>query len=268
MEQATPPNGPPRRTARNPWKRAGAAVLLVASLGGTYAAATWLALWFSVRVPDVAVPEVVDLPLEEARSRLAQARLRPKVVARRHDRSEPEGKVVEQSPPPHARTKPGRAVRLVVSLGPPLVVMPDLTGGSLGRARIALESAGLRLAQSASVPHPGVAVGRVVAQYPEPGAEVDTGSAASLLVSAGPPPRAYVMPDLRGVPAERARRALERAGFRRVRLRGPAGPGARIVSQRPPPGTRAATDDVVVLQSGTFEWPPEAEERGGGGRTR
>lgn len=239
-----------RSRTRRVLKRLALGLLLASSLAATYGATVWLALWVSVRVPDVAVPDVVDRTLDEARALLAGAGLEARVVGRRFDPDEPEGKVVEQQPAPHARTKPGRAVRLILSAGPPLARMPDLLGGSLGRARIALAAVGLRLANSASVPHPSVPVGRVIAQYPQAGAEVGTGSAVSLLVSAGAPPREYVMPDLSGRPVTRARRLLERAGIDRIRLRGLTGPEAVVVGQRPPAGARVSTSDVVVLATG------------------
>ncbi len=250
------------RSARPRWRRVpgilGWAALLLATTGLTSALAFWGTLRATVRSPDVTIPAVVDLDEQVAEARLRSLGLVPRVASRRYDATRPEGKVLEQFPPAGNRTKPGREVRLVVSLGPERAIVPDLRRGSLRRAQIALAAAGLRVATTASVPHGTIPLGRVIAQDPPPGAVCFPGDGVSLLLSAGPPRRARVMPTLEGDTWDRARRLLEGAGFRRVRYRGmeDRAPGdAVVIAQDPRPGARVDPDDRVVL---LLEPPPPA----------
>ena len=242
---------------------AGRVLLLLATSGLVFALAFWGTLWFMVRSPDVTVPSVVDLDEQVAEAKLQSLGLAPRVASRRYDATRPEGKVLDQVPPPGVRTKPGREVRLVVSLGPERAVVPDLRGGSLRRAQVALAGAGLRVAATASVPHPTLRLGRVIAQDPAPGTVCFPGDGVSLLLSAGAPRKARVMPLLEGVTWARARRLLEGAGFRRVRYRGVddrAPRDAVVIAQDPRPGSRVDPGDRVDL---LLEPPPPA---GRGGR--
>ncbi len=236
----------------------GRVFLLLATTGLVFALAFWGTLRVTVRSPDVRVPAVVDLDDQVAEARLRALGLVPRIVSHRYDATRPEGKVLEQVPPAGNRTKPGREVRLVVSLGPERAIVPDLRRGSLRRAQIALAAAGLRIGTTASVPHPSIPLGRVIAQDPPPGTVCFPGDGVSLLLSAGAPRAARVMPLLEGVSWGRARRALEGAGLRRVRYRGiedRAPEDALVIAQDPRPGSRVDPDDRVVL---LLEPPPPA----------
>ncbi len=249
---------PVRSRPRRGLALAGRAVLLLATTGLTFALAFWGTLWATVRSPDVAIPSVIDLDEQVAEAKLRSLGLAPRVASRRYDATRPEGKVLEQFPPPGNRTKPGREVRLVVSLGPERAIVPDLRRGSLRRAQIALAAAGLRVATTASVPHGTIPLGRVIAQDPSPGTVCYPGDGVSLLLSAGPPRVARMMPLLEGDTWARARRLLEGAGFRRVRYRGieDRAPGdAVVIAQDPRPGSRVDPDDRVIL---FLEPPPPA----------
>jgi beta-lactam-binding protein with PASTA domain len=70
----------------------------------------------------------------------------------------------------------------------------------------------------------------------------------ALLVSTGPGPEEFVMPDLTGREISGVRRQLEGLGFRVFVP--PAAPSVGpIVSQSPPAGSRVTIDVQVVLQA-------------------
>lgn len=241
-------------------RRAGVQVLLVCVLAGTGTVAFGLGAYVTLRaaisVPEIEVPGIVDLDLPEAEERLARAGLRVEVAGRRHDDASPEGEVIEQRPAPGTSTKPGRPVRVVLSLGAESAVVPDLHESSQRRAQLALRAADLRVQATAAVNHPSVPIGRVVAQDPPPETEGFPGDGVSLLLSAGPEPKTYVMPALTGRRLGEARRALEEAGFRRVRVRVPEGlderPELRVVDQRPQPGYRVSVEERILLEVGAL----------------
>jgi serine/threonine-protein kinase len=219
------------------------------TLGCFFALGVWLTLRSSVRVPDVMVPELVDLDRLDAGRVLRDLGLEPQITGQRTDPLKPEGKVLEQFPAAGATTRPGRPVRLIVSSGPKSARFPDLVGSSLRRAQLALRNAGFRVATTAAVPHSRMPVGRVVSQHPRAGQAGFPGEAASLLLSSGREDAGYVMPALIGFDEESAERALGRAGFRRVRAR-QVGVGKTVIRQEPSPGHRVTRDSSILLDVG------------------
>ena len=172
--------------------------------------------------------------------------------ATRHDPAMGEGRVLVQEPQTGARTKGGRTLRVIESMGPERASVPELTGGSLRRAQIALSARGLHVATSARLPVDGVAAGHVVAQDPPQGSEQWPGAGASLLMSSGPRPRVYVMPDLTGRSMETVRRWVSRAGLRLGRVSlvvsRDAAPGS-VLAQRPLPGYPLDPSVAITLSA-------------------
>lgn len=262
-ETGTPGTSPPARERRLWLWRALTALALTASLGLVFLGATWLTLSWAVRSPDVTLPDLTRLDVGAAEREVERLGLRPQIASRRYDEQEPAGKILAQYPVPGSRTKPGRPVRLVVSLGQERAVVPDLRGSSQRRAQLALRAASLSVADDASAFHPAVSRGRVICQTPAPGTEGFPGDRVSLLVSAGPRERAIVMPSLTGWSVASARRWLRAAGIRRISVGdGPesVAPSQRITDQRPGPGSRVGPQTPITLVAG--------ERRLGGRRER
>ncbi|HHN73975.1 MAG TPA: PASTA domain-containing protein [Acidobacteria bacterium] len=223
------------------------------SVGGVLALSTWLTLSYSVRRPEVTLPDLSGVDGLVAEQRLRGLGLEPEISGRRFDAQQPAGNVLDQFPPPGSRTKPGRPVRLILSLGPERSEVPDLTGSSLRRAQLALRAADLRLESTASAYHPTIPLGRVIAQSPQAGSAGYPGDGVSLLVSAGPPPASVVMPSLTGWSVAAARRRLQRAGIERINgVRGEreAAASERVTDQDPAPGTRLDPSARVTLIAG------------------
>ncbi len=221
-------------------------------LAGTLALAFGFGTWLAVRVtvrssPEVTVPDLVGKPADEATRALEGLGLAAEVIARRYDPRLDAGEVITQIPGAGSETRPGRPVRLVVSLGARRATVPDLSGANQARAEGVLRAAGLSPGPVAQAPDPGTARGRVLGQHPAPGTEAAPGDRVSLLVSAGADGPTYVMPDLSGRPAGAAAAALGRRGFRRVTV---AGPGdAPISATQPRAGFPVAPGDAVTLTS-------------------
>jgi len=262
-ETETPRTSLPARGRRVWLWRGLTALSLAASLGLVFLGATWLTLSWAVRSPDVTLPDLTRLDVDAGEKEAERLGLRPQIASRRYDEQEPAGKILAQYPVPGSRTKPGRPVHLVVSLGPERAVVPDLRGSSQRRAQLALRAAGLSVADDASVPHPSTSRGRVICQTPVPGTEGFPGDRVSLLVSAGPRERAIVMPSLTGWSVASARRWLRAAGIRRISTGDAAesvAPSQRVTDQRPGPGSRVGPQTPITLVAG--------ERRLGGRRER
>lgn len=125
----------------------------------------------------VAVPNVVSDPEDGARADLIDAGFKV-VIERIESAEQPSGAVISQSPKGGARAKKGSTVKLVVSKGPPLVVVPDLRCMTRRQAEDALAHAGFK----ASIQGKGK---RVVDQAPAPRGHAPKGSTITAYLGFG-----------------------------------------------------------------------------------
>jgi beta-lactam-binding protein with PASTA domain len=129
------------------------------------------------------VPDVLALEAERARTVLETSGFRVSV-----DTMESEverGRVIEVFPPPDSVIPLPSEVRLVVSTGPPVVVMPFVLGMTEEEARMLLDSLGLVVAEVEPVFRFGRDQGIVVQQEPASDMELVRGSSVRLQVGRG-----------------------------------------------------------------------------------
>ena len=124
----------------------------------------------------VAVPDVVGKPADEARAELRKGKLRVRVTEQYNEKVEA-GLVASQTPAGGGTADKNSVVRLVVSKGPPLVVVPDVEGRSLQEAQAVLAAAGFRVNVN-QIPGPGI----VRSMSPGGGEEQPKGSTVTLYV--------------------------------------------------------------------------------------
>lgn len=135
--------------------------------------------------PRRAVADVRHASSGVAAQRLQRDGFTPQIVTKSDER-EPAGQVLAQSPAPGALLRSGDAVRLTVSSGPPLVVVPDLLGEPLAAANAAMIRAKLHPAFAAKVTEDPP--NTVVAEIPAPGSRVRERGTVLLVISTGPYP--------------------------------------------------------------------------------
>lgn len=135
---------------------------------------------------DHAVPRVVELPEEEAKTALAEAGFRPRVEGEWPSPEIPRGAVVWQDPPADMVLPPNTPVALTLSAGPAPVTVPDVVGLAVPFAEKIVEAAGIRIGSVDTVSG-GLEAGVVLATRPPPGHGRPRGSPIDLVVSAGPP---------------------------------------------------------------------------------
>lgn len=220
-----------------------------------------LALWQTVdrqfRHSEVTVPDVRGLTVDAATQTLAGLQLGLLIESRRpHEAYEP-GLISYQDPVPGSSSRRQRVVKVVVSAGQDLGTVPSLVGQSRRQATIALKSAHVALGRVVQV-EALTAADTVLAQSPAPGSPLEEGGRVDLLVSAGPPRVAWVMPDLRGRPVDAARELVTMAGLRIAQEREMYDPGPTgiVRAQDPPPGARVLKDTGVTLTVTRAASPP------------
>lgn len=126
-----------------------------------------------------------------------------------HHPRAPRGTVIGQSPLPGPTASRGAQVRLAVSTGPLVRLVPDVTRLSGDRAVAVLAAAGLEV--TADTLESFDLAGRVLAMDPPPGDSVSVPSPIRVSVSSGPP--TFAMPDLTGMEESRALATLDSLGL-------------------------------------------------------
>jgi len=196
---------PPRRRSPLPLV-AGLAVAVVLA-GAAFA-------WFSGGSgASVAVPSLVGLSSTDAAARATDAGLLMKVVERRIA-DDPVGLVIEQHPTPGDFLGADDEIEVVVSRGPPPVVIPAIAGKPLGEAQPLLEQAGFVVSVVRRYDEQApkdIALGT----EPAGAAKAPRESTVKLIVSDGPAPVA--VPTVAGQSYDAAAQALTAKRFSPVR---------------------------------------------------
>lgn len=204
-----------------------------------------LGLQLSRGVEQVTVPDVTNLPVEEAVNRLNAEGF--KVETRSEPNAEvPAGIVFAQTPPGGASVEKGSTVQLKVSGGLGQATVPDVVGRQQAAAESLLENAGF-VPEALPQNDPSVPAGRVIAQNPPGGAQAEKGSVVTIAVSIGPAP--IEVPDVEGKSASEASNELGRLGFKVTERReaNPDVPAGTVLYTDPSPGTPLAPGSTVVL---------------------
>jgi len=196
----------------------------------------------------VAVPEVRELPRDEAVALLAASDLQA-AVTERHDEQVPSGTVIASEPPAGEEVDEGSEVAVTVSLGPTPREVPAVVGSSLAEARDLVTEAGLELAVRERRYDGEAPVDQVLAQEPAPTAVRYAGDVVHVVVSDGPEPVA--LPNVRGERVADAVATLEALGLT-VEVERRGGFSAffnpdRVYDQDPGPGSTRLPGQTVLL---------------------
>ncbi|MGB1504613.1 MAG: protein kinase domain-containing protein [Acidimicrobiales bacterium] len=231
---------------RWPW-----ALLLAAIIA--LVAATATSAWRSETEPLAVVPDVEGLDRMTAVAELATFGWELDIVDVREANTELD-EVVRVDPPPGRALADGETVRLFVSLGEPLVVVPESIGLSITDAADRLTAAGFTVGEISEAADETVASGLVLALVTPGGAvELEPGTVVDLVVSTGPQDR--TVPDM-VASGDAADAIVQLAALRltatEVREFDETIPADEIIRYEPPPGTivPVGTDVVIVVSDG------------------
>ena len=224
------------------------------------------AMHFAIHGHEVTIPKLIGMTPSEAERAVNSAGLQIAVESQFYSPDVQEGRVMTQMPPPGAKVRRGWVVRVAQSLGPQRVAIPDVTGQSERVAEMSIRRRSLNLASVAQINLPDTTPDQVVAQSPPANASGVAAPKISLLVSEGPEPNAFVMPDLTGQPLGSATLALQDAGLRVGRVSvvsaslesqgQPAppssapqpNPASMIVTESPAPGQKIVAGSAVDFE--------------------
>jgi len=192
----------------------------------------------------VPVPDLVGLPLVEAKAALREAHLKVGEVTRAFDERFDEDQVVRQSVRADAEAPLGSAIDLVVSKGPTPVPVEKVVGLHQDEAVAVLESQGfvVDVRQEFS---DRVDKGTVISQAPARGTDLQPGGTVTIVVSKGPPE--FPMPNVVGMGRDQAVAKLRSLGLLVDVSIVPGHGGSRVVFQEPASGTTVRAGDLVHI---------------------
>jgi len=206
------------------------------------------AMQLAIHGHEVATPRVLGMSPSEAERTGAASGLQVVVERQFFSPTIPEGKIMTQMPVPGTKVRRGWSIRVAQSLGPQRVAIPDVTGGSERIADLNIRRRGLTLGSVAHLGLPDVPLDRVISQSPPANASGVSAPKINLLVSDGPEPPVYLMPNLTGQPLGSATLALQDAGIKVGKV--------SVIPPQPP----------TILPSGELEAapvvPPSVSEPG------
>jgi serine/threonine-protein kinase len=219
---------------------------------------TTIDVFVSVGSERIPVPAVVGTTEAQARQAIEAVGLVVGDVEERPDPVFEEGIVIESSPVAGVEIGPAIPVDLVVSSGPEVIVVPDVTEETERDATAALTALGLRVTVNEEF-NDDVAEGVVIRQDPVAGEEILLGDTVLIIVSLGPAP--VDVPDLSGMTQQQASAALAEVNLV-LRVSNSTQPVADpgqdgvVVDQVPDPGVSVDQGDTVTVTLGEYTPPP------------
>ncbi len=209
--------------------------------------------WFNV--PTVIVPNVVGKRVQEAEQVLRDSRLTYTTIDSIHA-PEQAGTIIWQDPPANDQVRAGRTIELKVSLGPEMVTVPDVVGQHIRDAEIKLGDAKLSIGARDTKYDNTIQKDYVISQNPRAPTVVRAGEKVDLVISLGPSPTSFAMPNLMGETLANARQRITGLGLlyggRDTQVS--AQPIGTVLSHNPPPGRDVKPGDLVtfVVSRGGF----------------
>jgi beta-lactam-binding protein with PASTA domain/predicted Ser/Thr protein kinase len=147
-------------------------------------------IWVSAPPRLFVVPSLIGGRIEDAQAELEAANLVLGEQTRQNDQEIPEGEIISQDPPAGEEVPKDTPVDVVVSAGPSVVIVPDVTCRSYASAKAQLEGLGLVAElEDPVLPRPECPNPVNVAQQDTPaGSQVDPGTVIVLHQGAPPSP--------------------------------------------------------------------------------
>ena len=223
-----------------------------------------LSLNFAIkRGAKVGVPNIVSKSVVEALDLLSERNLELRKTGARNSALIAQNHIMSQDPIPGTVVKEGSPVSVVISLGSQVSLVPDLVNRSIREARVSLNRAGLGVGRFTRMHH-GSPPDVVLAQRPSPNEQVISDTPVDVLVSLGPRPHEYRLPNLVGQSMEKANATLEAMGLALgdittiVNLSRPQGV---ILDQEPPPGSLVQEGSAITLAMSSWHREGEQIER-------
>lgn len=200
----------------------------------------------------VTVPRIIGKTLEEAKTELDKKRLSAVQKGEQFDNQWEQGKIIFQDPAPGSKVRYYKAVKVIVSAGSEMVIIPRIIGKNFETINQILNDADVRKGKISHVHTSKLSAGKIIAQSPPAFEEAGRNARISLLVSQGGEEEKYLMPDLIGKNVEIIKTRLKELGFNVADIRQKYYPHLNIsgiiTNQTPRPGFPVQKNYPITLE--------------------
>lgn len=177
-------------------------------------ASAYLTLIYIIKSEDtVIVPDLVGKDVVSALEVLTDLQLNTKVNGSEYHQKFPKNHVTFQEPEAGSEIKKDRDVRIIISKGAQNILMPNIATLSEQQARMIIEENGLTRGRLSHTYNSSADKDHVILQVPTAGTMITRKTKVDILVSLGPRPVKYVMPDLSGYALDQAAIMIENANL-------------------------------------------------------
>jgi len=203
-----------------------------------------LITWWVTDGQYVTVPAVRAMAASTARAELENLGFAVKAGPAKHDRIIAKGDVIATDPAIGTSAKRGAVVTMIVSSGPVMISVPQVTGLSQAAAETALRKAGLTPGTVTQTASDTIGAGIVVSTDPVAGTSWPQTKPVGIMVSAGPP-----LPNFVGQQFQDAQGQTQSGNYQlqQVPDANSTQPQGTITSQSPAPGTPITPGEVVTV---------------------
>ena len=148
-----------------------------------------------VMVPQNLVPNFIGMDYTQVQNNREYTSMYLFYVTEEYSDTAPAGQIIQQEPSADTVLKAGETIRLVVSKGPQMAVMPNIIGFTQDGAVKELEARGLVASCFMVVNDGSYASGCVVRTSEEPGTKVEVGTVITVYIAADPSVQITVTPE-------------------------------------------------------------------------
>jgi serine/threonine-protein kinase len=147
---------------------------------------------------EVEVPNLVNMTFDDARKALNDKGLYIEEDGYRYSNIIENGNIIEQSEEPGELLKEGFTIKVIISKGKNMIIMPNLLQKDITEAEIVMENMELVIGTIDYVAN-DLPKGYIISQNPSEGAEIEVGQVVNLVISQGNSLDEYLMPSLIGL---------------------------------------------------------------------
>ncbi|MGV9625293.1 Stk1 family PASTA domain-containing Ser/Thr kinase [Streptomyces sp. NPDC003487] len=205
----------------------------------------------STGAPKVAVPNVIDKKIDEARQKLEDKGF--KVETKQTVSSQDAGTVLSQDPDPGTELEKGSTVTLEVAKAEEKATVPDVTGQSCDAAKAQMQANNLTGNCTEQETQDQNQVGKVISTTPQAGQEISKGSTVQIVIGKAPQNQQVQVPPIQGQKLKDAKKVLQDAGLNVGNINGSNDDNAIVINSNPPQGStvnKGQTVDLFTLGGG------------------
>jgi len=195
----------------------------------------------------ISTPSIIGLKIRDAEKIAEEKGLLVKVTKSDFSKDFPIDYIISQDPSPYVLVKKGRIINVVISSGPPKVLVPDLIGMNFKEAQEIIYDNKLLLGKIEEILDPNVGVGIIIEQSPSPKTYVEEDTKIDLKISKGVLGQ---IPSLIGLSVDEAKSLIVTSGYnvgKVINKSNPAYPSGIVWNQDPAPLTYGSPDTIIDI---------------------